>query len=189
LCRLGHICVPSSEQAKLIWESHYSRVAGHFGIEKTVAMLQKHFYWPKLQQEVSKYIRSCTACVIAKPTTKKQGMYTPLPTPDRPWESISMDYMSGLPSTKWGNDCVFVVVDHFSKMVILVAARRASQQRPLPSSSLNESGYILESHKPLSQIRTVDFSAHFGRASGHCWTPSSPNPRPSTPRQMAKPRS
>jgi hypothetical protein len=68
-------------------------------------------------------------------------------------------------------------------------ARRASQQRPLPSSSLNESGYILESHKPLSHIRTVDFSAHSGRASGHCWTPSSPNPLPSTPRQMAKPRS
>jgi hypothetical protein len=40
LCCLGHICVPSSERAKLIWESHYSRVAGHFGVEKTVAMLQ-----------------------------------------------------------------------------------------------------------------------------------------------------
>jgi hypothetical protein len=37
LCRLGHICVPSSERVKLIWESHYSWVAGHFGIEKTVA--------------------------------------------------------------------------------------------------------------------------------------------------------
>jgi hypothetical protein len=44
LCRLGHICVPSSERAKLIWEAHYNQVAGHFGIEKTVAMLYKHFY-------------------------------------------------------------------------------------------------------------------------------------------------
>jgi hypothetical protein len=71
LCRLGHICVPSSERVKMIWEAHYSRVAGHFDIEKTVAMLQKHFYWPKLRQEVNKYMRSCTACAIAKPTTKK----------------------------------------------------------------------------------------------------------------------
>jgi hypothetical protein len=75
--------------------------------------------------DVSKYIRSYTACTIAKPTTKKQGMYTPLPTPKRPWESISMDYMSGLPSTKQGNDCVFVVVDHFSKMAILVACKKS----------------------------------------------------------------
>jgi hypothetical protein len=100
-------------------------VAGHFGVENIVAMLQKHFYWLKLRQEVNKYIRSCTACVIAKPTTKKQGMYTPLPTPERPRESISMDYMSGLPSTKWGNDYFFVVVDRFSKMVILVSCKKS----------------------------------------------------------------
>jgi hypothetical protein len=71
LCRLGHICVPSSERVKMIWESHYSRVEGHFGVKKTVAMLQKHFYWPKLRQEVNKYVRSCIAYAIAKPTTKK----------------------------------------------------------------------------------------------------------------------
>jgi hypothetical protein len=100
-------------------------VAGHFSVEKTVAMLQKHFYWPKLRQEVGKYIRPYTTCVIAKLTTKKQGLYAPLQTPDRPWESISMDYMSGLLSTKWGNDCVFVVVDHFSNMVILVACKKS----------------------------------------------------------------
>ena len=48
LCHLGHLYVPSSESAKMIWEAHYSRVAGHFGIEKIVAVLQKYFYWPKL---------------------------------------------------------------------------------------------------------------------------------------------
>jgi hypothetical protein len=85
LCHLGHICVPSSERVKLLWESHYSRVAGHFGIKNIMAMLQKHFYWSKLRQEVSKYIRFCTACAISKTTTKKQVLYTHLPTPDRPW--------------------------------------------------------------------------------------------------------
>jgi hypothetical protein len=67
LCHLGHLYVPTSEHAKLIWEAHYSWMAGHFGVEKIVVVLQKHFYWPKLRQDVSKYIRSCTACAIAKP--------------------------------------------------------------------------------------------------------------------------
>jgi hypothetical protein len=52
-------------------------------------------------------------------------MYTHLPTPDRPWESMSMDYMSGLPSTKRGNDCVFMFFDRFSKMAILVACKKS----------------------------------------------------------------
>jgi hypothetical protein len=48
LCHLGHLFLPSREREKLIWESHYSRVEKHFGIENIVAMLQKHFYWPKI---------------------------------------------------------------------------------------------------------------------------------------------
>jgi hypothetical protein len=51
-------------------------------------------------------------------------MYTPLPTPERLWKSISMEYMSGLLSTKRGNDCVFVVVDRFSKMAILDSCKK-----------------------------------------------------------------
>jgi hypothetical protein len=35
-----------------------------------------------------------------------------------------MDYMSGLPFTKEGNDCVFVVVDQFLKMAILTARKK-----------------------------------------------------------------
>ena len=49
LCHLGHLCVPSSKRAKLIWESHYSRVAGDFGVDKMGAVLQKYFYWSKLR--------------------------------------------------------------------------------------------------------------------------------------------
>jgi hypothetical protein len=48
-------------------------------------------------------------------------MYTPLTTPERPWDSISMDYMLGLPSTKWG---IFMFVDHFSNMAILATYKK-----------------------------------------------------------------
>jgi hypothetical protein len=99
-------------------------MAGHFGMKEIVVVLQKHFYWPKIQQDVIKYIISLTTYAIFKPSIKKQGLYTPLPTPEKPWESISIDYMSGLPSTKQGNDYVFLVVDRFSKMAILIACNK-----------------------------------------------------------------
>jgi hypothetical protein len=140
----------------------------HFGMEKTVAILQKHFYWPKLRHDVSKYIRSCTACAIAKLAIKKQGLYTPLPTLEKPWESMSMDYMSGLPSTKQGNDCVFAVVDRFSKMAILTTCKKNITWPTLPSSFSNECGSILGYHRPSCPTGTIGSSTHSGRLSGHC---------------------
>jgi hypothetical protein len=47
LCHLVHLFVPAREREKLIWESHYSWMVGHFGMEKIVVVLHKHFYWPK----------------------------------------------------------------------------------------------------------------------------------------------
>jgi hypothetical protein len=109
---------------KLIWKDHYSWVAGNFGIEKTVVGMKKHFYWLKLRHDVVKYIRSCTTYAIAKSTIKKQELCTPMTTPDKLCKSISMDYMSGLPSNKRGNYYVFVVVDHFSKMAIMATCKK-----------------------------------------------------------------
>jgi hypothetical protein len=125
-------------------------VAGQFGIENIVTMLQKHLYWPKIRQEVNKYIKSCTAYVISKPATKKQGMYMPLPTLDMPWESISMDYMLDLPSTKRGNDCVFVVVDFFSKMEVMVTCKKST------------------TIEAIANLFFERVSVHFGHPTNHC---------------------
>jgi hypothetical protein len=110
----------------MIWEAHYSQVVGHFGMETIVEVLKNYLYWKKLLQDVIKYIKPCIACTILKPTIKKHGIYTPLPTPDRPWDSISMDYMSSIPSTKHGyNDVVFIFVDIFSKMAVLTPCKKS----------------------------------------------------------------
>ena len=77
-----------------------------------------------MKNDVIEYIQACIACVVAKPANRKLGLYLPLPILDKPWHSISMDFMFGLPSTKHGHDCVYVVVDRFSKMAILVACRK-----------------------------------------------------------------
>jgi hypothetical protein len=124
LCHLGHLCVPTSGHADLIWAAHYSGMARRFGVEKIVVDLQKHFYWPKLRQDIIKYIKSFTSCVIAKSVVKKKGLYTLLLTHKKHWESILMDYMSSLMSTKQCNDCVFVVVNRFSKMDILTTCKK-----------------------------------------------------------------
>ena len=107
-------------QKNLIWDVHYSKTTGHFGVAKTLVILQKYFYYPSLKYEVIKYILSCMVCAIAKPSNEQQGLYTPLLVPSRPWESIYMDYLMVYPTTKHQHDMILVVFDILSNMAILI---------------------------------------------------------------------
>jgi hypothetical protein len=100
LYHLGKLCIPQGERINIIREAHSSLIVGHFGVGKTMANLQRYRYWPKMNESVSRYVRGCSLCATSKPSNQKLGLYTPLPVPSRPWESISMDFVGGLPMSK-----------------------------------------------------------------------------------------
>ena len=55
---------------------------------------------------------------------KLPGLLQPLPIPDRPWESISMDFVFDLPRTRSGNDGIWTIVDRFSKQAHFIDVRK-----------------------------------------------------------------
>jgi hypothetical protein len=124
LYHLRKLCIPQGERVNIIREAHSSLIAGHFGVGKMVANLQRYCYWPKMNESVSRYVRGCSLCATSKPNDRKLGLYTPLPVSSRPWENISMDFVGGLPMYKKNHDYLYVVVDHFNKMCILMPCKK-----------------------------------------------------------------
>lgn len=51
------------------------------------------------------------------------GTLQPLPLPEKPWHTVTFDFIVKLPKTKRGNDCICVFVDKLTKMVHFVACR------------------------------------------------------------------
>ena len=100
LYHCGKLCIPKTERVNIIREAHTSLISSHFGVSKTVAQLQRFCYWPKMSETVSRHVRGCTMCAKSKPNNRKLGLYTPLPVPSHPWESISMDFVGGLPKSE-----------------------------------------------------------------------------------------
>jgi hypothetical protein len=88
-----------------------------------LAKLQRYVYWPKMQ-EVASFIRDCMLCCTSKPSNREQGLYSPLPVPISPWESILMEFVGGLSRTKRWHDYLYVVVDRFSEMSVLLACKK-----------------------------------------------------------------
>ena len=58
---------------------HDSKVAGHFGQEKTIELVTRNFYWEKLMDWINDYVRSCDECQHNKsPRHAKYGLLQPL---------------------------------------------------------------------------------------------------------------
>ncbi|GMG56349.1 unnamed protein product [Ambrosiozyma monospora] len=50
------------------------------------------------------------------PSTQQQhGLFHPLPLPEGRWTHITMDFLTGIPTTENGFDCIMVIVDRLSK--------------------------------------------------------------------------
>lgn len=88
---------------------------GHSGRDNTAARIKSLFFWKGMTREIQAYVRECTTCQRSKPDQAAYpSLLQPLPIPNHIWESISMDFIEGLPKPL-GKQVIFVVVDRLSK--------------------------------------------------------------------------
>ena len=60
ICRGGKVWVPEAMVPEILTMYHDDR--GHFGVKRTVQMIQEKFWIPKITGVVSEYIRRCDTC-------------------------------------------------------------------------------------------------------------------------------
>lgn len=110
--------VPDSNNLRnqLIEQYHGS---GHLGTDKVYNSCVDSFYWPNMYKSVSKFVQSCHECQVNKSENKSQpGLLQPLKTPPYTWHTIATDFLTELPKTKAGFDCILVIVYKLSKRAI-----------------------------------------------------------------------
>ncbi|MBW0490826.1 hypothetical protein O181_030541 [Austropuccinia psidii MF-1] len=76
-------------------------------------------WWPKWEQEFSEYINTFERCQKEnRKNEKKYGLLQHIEEPKHPWETINMDWVTGLlPGGKEDFNSCLVIVDRYSKGV------------------------------------------------------------------------
>jgi hypothetical protein len=69
-----------------------------------------------MKKDVVDYIIRCMECQKVKVEHRHPtGLLHPLPIPEKKWEVITMDFITGLPKTNKKHDSIMVVVDKLTK--------------------------------------------------------------------------
>ncbi|KAJ1603217.1 hypothetical protein NDA14_004779 [Ustilago hordei] len=110
-------------------QCHDGITAGHVGRDATIKAAQRHYWWPNMTAWIADYVASCPVCARYKaPRHRPYGLLQPLATPDRPWGSISLDFIEGLPTSKKYDsktyDSILVIVDRLTKFAILAPTHK-----------------------------------------------------------------
>lgn len=108
LLRGTRIVVPASLREQTIALAH----EGHPGICVMKQRLRSKVWWPKIDADAEKCVKSCRSCIlVAAPSAPEPMIRKELP--QRAWDHLAMDFMGPLPS----GHHLFVIVDYYSRFI------------------------------------------------------------------------
>ena len=102
------------ERRTIIKTKHDLPVHGHPGISKTVQIVERTHWWPRMKQDVIDYVKGCADCQRMKVNNRptKAPLQPIYPRPEAmPFETVTLDFIVKLPVSS-GYDSILTITDH-----------------------------------------------------------------------------
>lgn len=167
-----YLCyVPKGHRLSLLRVFHDEHQ--HIGIDKTIDLVLKHFWFPKLRQFVRKYIQHCVVCLSHKKIPRQPSQ--PIESwnkPCTPFDTVHSDVLGPLPDSK-GFKYVVLIVDAFTKYCLIYPIRKqdtnelkAIFERAIslfgsPKLIVADRGRMYESTSFVSWVKELGCEMHF----------------------------
>ena len=94
--------------------THDHPTAGHPGAKKMLLLTTKNYWWPRMADFISQYVKGCGVCQATKPALvwPKPPLY-PITTESSalPFSTIALDLIVDLPPSQ-GYDSILTITDH-----------------------------------------------------------------------------
>ncbi|CCO35049.1 Retrotransposable element Tf2 155 kDa protein type 1 [Rhizoctonia solani AG-1 IB] len=175
----GRILVPDAGDLReeLLRVYHDSPMAGHPGRQRTLELLNRAYYWPSIRADVYLHVDGCETCQRIRLPKTKLIPTQPLEIPSRPWQHVSYDMITDLPKDG-PYDCILVIVDSFTKFVVLVPVTkklkapelaeifldRVWKQYGLPEKTISDRGTVFNNKFLRALYKRLGIDPHFSSA-------------------------
>ena len=119
----GKVYVLKEEELKteIIQLYHDMLAVGHRGRWKTVELVTRNYWWPRVMRDVGRYVEGCNLCQRMKNRMEELAEKLKLSeVPEKPWSYLMVDFITKLPVVAGKNE-ILVVCDRLSKMTHFVA--------------------------------------------------------------------
>ena len=91
--RATRIVIPKNLRATVLTIGHER----HLGVVSMKQRLRTKVWWPKLEKDVEKFVRTCDGCqLVSRPDPPEPLTSTELP--EGPWKAVAVDYLGPVPS-------------------------------------------------------------------------------------------
>eukprot|EP00210_Caulerpa_lentillifera_P002711 g2591.t1 len=111
------LVVPENFKVQVIRSRHEPAVVGHLGMERTLELISRDYWWRGMREDIRSYIRACPTCQVMKTEPGPvKGLLQPIPLPEYKWQQITIDLVTDFPESN-GYTAVAVFVDRLTKMV------------------------------------------------------------------------
>uniref|UniRef100_A0A3B1KLS0 Gypsy retrotransposon integrase-like protein 1 n=1 Tax=Astyanax mexicanus TaxID=7994 RepID=A0A3B1KLS0_ASTMX len=108
---ITQIWVPQQRTSVLL--ENYHDKTGHQGVERTLSLLRRHFYWVGMEGTLRDFIQACPRCIFRKARPESKAPLVPF-TAQTPLNVVAMDFLSlGRPADRYQN--ILVITDLFTK--------------------------------------------------------------------------
>ena len=105
--------LPEGYRNEVMRVAHDLPMSGDLGVRKTQDRILQHFYWPGIHKEVTEFCKTCHVCqMVGKPTQPvKVAPLIPIPARGSPFDTIIIDCVGPLPTTRSGNSYLLTIMD------------------------------------------------------------------------------
>ncbi|MBW0547107.1 hypothetical protein O181_086822 [Austropuccinia psidii MF-1] len=118
---------------------------------------------PKWEQELSEYINTCERCQKAnRKHGEKYGLLPHIEEPKHPWETINMDWVTGLvPGGKENFNACLIIVDRFRKSIKCLPCHKEDKAMDTALLFLNNIIFTCGVPKIIISDRDPNFTSEF----------------------------